>query len=282
MGVSAGGYLAGKITRSAGPVIRNITWSNDLKLLVVQGDNLSNEGDYFIDSKKLPIVVTDANNPAGDTKKLITSTPQEQASDRTFCSELRITISADAGLDLSTGDHVFRIMNKDAQFADAHFTADPPQITSVTMVNPPPPPGLTPPAGADPNKVLAASEQNTDIQVKGSGFRAGIIARWTKVGAQQPLEITSVQVQDNQTLKLTLAPGDAGPAILLVLAPNGFSAVATVAVIAPAAAAPPAAAPQPAAPAVPLSNGDDIDGCDVPVEKATSDEDLPASEGGVA
>ena len=123
------------------------------------------------------------------------------------------------------GTSAFRIMNKDAQFADARFTADPPQITSVTMVNPPPPPGLTPPAGTDPDKVLAASNQNTDIQVKGSGFRGGVIARWTRVGAQQPIEITSVQVQDNQTLKLTLVPGDVGPATLLVLAPNGFSVI---------------------------------------------------------
>lgn len=307
MGVSAGGYLAGKVVRPPGPVIRNIAWSNDQKLLVVQGDNLSNEADYFIDSKKLPIVLTDPNNLAGETKKLITSTPEEQASDRTFCSELRITISPEAGLDLSTGDHVFRIMNKDAQFADACFTADPPQITSIAMVNPQPPPGLTPPPGTDLNKVLAAGDHNTDIQVKGSGFRGGIIARWTKVGAQQPIEITSVQVQDNQTLKLTLVPGNAGPATLLVLAPNGFSAVATVAVVAPSGAGAAgggvagagtggggAAAAGAAgtgavggvavgvSPAIPLADGEDIDGCNVAVEKATSDEDLPAAEGGVA
>ena len=36
-----------------------------------------------------------------------------------------------------------------------------------------------------------------------------------------------------------------------------------------------------ASPAIPPSGSDDIDGCGVKVEKATSDEDLPASEGGV-
>jgi hypothetical protein len=36
-----------------------------------------------------------------------------------------------------------------------------------------------------------------------------------------------------------------------------------------------------ASPAIPPSESDDIDGCEVKVEKATSDEDLPASEGGV-
>jgi len=42
-----------------------------------------------------------------------------------------------------------------------------------------------------------------------------------------------------------------------------------------------AAAGEPVTPA-PHQDSDDLDGCDVPVEHATSDEDLPASEGGVA
>jgi hypothetical protein len=36
------------------------------------------------------------------------------------------------------------------------------------------------------------------------------------------------------------------------------------------------------APAPDRRKDDDVDGCDVAVEHATSDEDLPASEGGVA
>jgi hypothetical protein len=36
------------------------------------------------------------------------------------------------------------------------------------------------------------------------------------------------------------------------------------------------------APAPDRKNEDELDGCDVAVEHATSDEDLPASEGGVA
>ncbi len=42
-----------------------------------------------------------------------------------------------------------------------------------------------------------------------------------------------------------------------------------------------AASGDPATPA-PEPESDDLDGCDVPVEHATSDEDLPASEGGEA
>jgi len=37
-----------------------------------------------------------------------------------------------------------------------------------------------------------------------------------------------------------------------------------------------------ATPAPSRKNDDDVDGCDVAVEHATSDEELPASEGGVA
>jgi len=37
-----------------------------------------------------------------------------------------------------------------------------------------------------------------------------------------------------------------------------------------------------ATPAPDRKSNDDLDGCDVPVEKATPDEDLPAAEGGVA
>ena len=237
MGVSAGGYLAGKVTRAPGPVIRNIAWNNDQKLLVVQGENLSDQGDYFIDGKKLPIV-TD------DTRKLLASTPQEQASDRSFCSELRITISDQAGLDLSTGDHVFRIMNKDAQFADMRFTADPPSIDSV-QTDPPPPQPFKAPDGTELKTAIAASGQNTPIKVVGTGFRTGIIARWTAVGAKEPVEITSVVVQDDKNLKLTLMPGGAGPATLLLLTPNGFSAVANVSVVTPATGAPTPDTPAP-------------------------------------
>ena len=232
MGVSATGYLAGKVTRPPGPVVRNTAWNNEQKRLFVEGENLSKNGDFFIDGKKLPIVTADDN-----TKSLVDSTPQEQASDRSFCSELKITISDAAGLDLSTGDHVFRIMNKDAQFADARFTSDPPAITSVKAVNPPTPPS-TPPAGADPNKVIAASAQNTEILVSGSGFRSGMIARWTPVGARQPVEITPVTVQDDKNLGLTLVPGEAGPTTLLLITSSGFAAVATVTVVQPASGTP--------------------------------------------
>lgn len=226
MGVSAGGYLAGKVTRLAGPVIRNIAWDGNNNLLIVQGENLSRKGDYYIDGKKLPIV-------PNATQDLLKWTPQEQASDQSFCSELKITIQdAEVQTNLKTGDHVFRIVNQDAQFADIRFTADQPRIDSVTT-DPPPSTPLTPPAGAGPNKVIAASTESTVLKVAGAGFRTAMVARWTAAGAREPVELTAVAVQDDKNLKLTLVPGGAGPATLLLLTPTGFSAVATLTVIKP-------------------------------------------------
>src|SRR5579864_4137635 len=230
MGVSAGGYLAGKVTRAPGPVIQNISWDKTGNQLLIQGQNLSKEGDFFVDSKKLPIV-------PNATQTLIQSVPQEQASDRSFCSELKMKIERAAGLDLSTGDHVFRIMNKDAQFADARFTSDPPTIDAVSPVAPSAP--IPVPAGADPKKAILASSTNTDINVAGSGFRAGTSAGWTPAGAKDQVEINAVSVKDSANLTLTLNPGGAGPARLQIITPNGFSAVAVVTVVDPASSSPP-------------------------------------------
>ena len=230
MGVSAGGYLGGKLARPAGPVIRNIALSAGnagsppgvRTVITIQGENLSKEGDFFIDRKLLPIV-PDAR------EKLLTGTPQDQASDRSFCSELKITIDPAAGLDLSIGDHEFRIMNKDGQFADTQFTADPPAITGVLEQLP-----LTsPPSTPEPNKIIAKASETT-ITVTGSGFREGTLVRWKTANAQEPIELTPAAVKfvDSRKLELTLVPGEIkGTGTLVLVTPNGFSAVATVTVV---------------------------------------------------
>jgi hypothetical protein len=233
MGVSAGGYLGGKLTRAAGPVIRNIALDKAKKgtqvgqetiegEITVEGENLSSEGDFLIDGKKLPIV-TDAN------AKLVVPTPQEQASDKSFCSELKITITGAAGLDLATGEHVFRIVNKDAQFADIRFTGDPPKIDTVTMSDTPP----AVPAGANPDKLLAHGDKEVTIKIKGSGLRMGTTARWTPASAKEPKDLapSAVKFVDSQNLTITLVVGDPGSGSLLLQTPNGFSAVAAVIVV---------------------------------------------------
>jgi hypothetical protein len=219
MGVSAGGYLAGKITRPPGPIIRNIAWDSANNEITIQGENLSSEADFWIDDTKLPI------DPRAQ-QNLVKPTPQDQAADRTFCSQLKITITSVAGLDLRTGDHIFRIMNKDGQYSDAPFTADPPTISAVYIS----PASQAPPAGT---KQLPAGKEAVEVSVAGSGFRTGMIVKWTPAGAGEPAELapSAVQFVDSKNLKITLTPGQPGSATLSAIAPKGFSATATVMVV---------------------------------------------------
>jgi hypothetical protein len=173
-----------------------------------------------------------------DQDSLVTATPQEQASDRSFSSELKIKIiTSAANLDLSTGDHMFRVVNKDAQFADARFTADPPVINDVTddskSATPEPvaPDQVAPAAFA--KRTIHSGKSTAKISVTGAGFRMGLTAKWTPVNAKDPVELagSAVQFVDSKTLTLNLVPGDPGPALLAVLLPDGFVATATVTVV---------------------------------------------------
>jgi hypothetical protein len=239
MGVSAGGYLAGKVGRAAGPVLRNIAWrpadsavkiegtgktEADLYLgeITIQGENLSSDGDFTIDGVKLPIDPTAKGN-------LVTPTPQDQASDRSFSSQLKIRITQNANVELSAGDHVFRIINKDAQFAEIRFTADSPVIATVLPKGGLPHP---PPDAPDANKVIAAGKEQVELLVTGSGFRLGTTARWTPANAE-PADLApgAVVLVDAKTLRVTLVPGDPGSGTLLVSTPSGFSASATVTIV---------------------------------------------------
>jgi hypothetical protein len=222
MGVSAGGYLGGKLARPAGPVIRSIAWDEANKQIIVQGENLSKDGDFFVDEKKLEI---QPNAP----KTLVDATPQDQKGpDGSFCSQLKITIVPAAGVDLKTGDHTFRIVNKDGQFADAKFTGDPPVIESVQD----PTPVAAPANAPDPKKVIAKGMSERKIIVKGKGFRDGTIAKWRQQNSQDLSELAAGAVKLNAgVLEMTLVPGDAGSATLMLSTPNGFSATATVTVV---------------------------------------------------
>ncbi len=128
MGVSSAGYLGGKASRGPGPVIRNTAWDGELRVIVAQGENLSYEADMFIDDVKLPIVINAAGKGAAgaNASGLITYTAQvPPASDRTLCSELRVTLDPAftlPALAQPVTQHKLRIVNGDGQFAEAMFS----------------------------------------------------------------------------------------------------------------------------------------------------------------
>ncbi|MDP8979239.1 MAG: hypothetical protein M3O35_01465 [Acidobacteriota bacterium] len=228
MGVSAGGYLGGKVTRKPGPVIKSIALvkneatANKPKgdpVIVIQGENLSLGADYLIDGKKLPIVTKDPDQPAGDksdndTLKLVTGVQQDQSADPKFCSELKITIKDQAQVNLMKGDHTFRILNPDGQFSETPFTADAPKIDSVT---------------ADGGDAVNHGGAAVVLLVGGSGFRPGMAAKWTAVNKEPAdLSASAVQYVDDKNVKVTLIPGEAGTGVLMLTTPKGVAVTKSV------------------------------------------------------
>jgi hypothetical protein len=125
------------------------------------------------------------------------------------------------------GDHLFKIVNKDGQFAETPFTADPPTITQV----------FVPPANDAPippgTKQVPGGKQSVGVSVVGSGLRIGSIVKWTAANANEPTQLapSAVRSVDKNNLNVTLISGDPGPATLSVITPKGFSATVTVTVI---------------------------------------------------
>ena len=218
MGVSSIGYLGGKVVRKAGPLIKNIAVSpsaDGIVTVVIQGDNLSDKADFFIDGQKLPLLPDDKKPVGADGKALpmLETTPQDGASDPSFASQLKIKIiTAEAKVSLDDGDHVFRIMNPDAQYHEIRFTLTPPKITGTSPV--------------------AAGDAETAVTVTGSNFRVGTTASWTKPGGAEAVDIAAekVRVDSDTQITVTLVPGKSGCGTLLLRSPNGFSATAAVTV----------------------------------------------------
>ena len=258
MGVSAAGYLGGKATRSPGPVIQDLSvdFPDNLTVLIVQGQNLSSEGSFYIDGVELPIVPESQREPNAP-KNLLKATPQTGSSDAHFSAELRITILKFSDVNLTTGEHRFRIVNKDGQFAEVPFTADRPRIMSVI-----------PDEGAAPDmssasKVIRTDTAVTPVLVMGKGLKPGSQVTWRNPATAEPvvLKVTPGTPADS-VLRTSLVPGSAGSGCLTVTTPTGFAATTMVDVVAtmPAATMPAAASsgkPEPVtapAPAATASN----------------------------
>jgi hypothetical protein len=215
MGVSAATYVGGKVTRSPGPIIKNIAVTRDRNpIVIVQGENLSRDADFFLDDKKLPIVTKDELAASGiDRAKqpsLVIGTTQAGASDRSFCTELQITIVEEqAGVTLGPGDHRFRVVNRDAQFAETPFSIPDMKIAMVTNS-----------AGGP----VRAQTTDVVLEVTGSAFSEPLAADWTPAGATSAEPLKVERLSDSK-LHVTVNTGPAGTARLKISAPSGSTSV---------------------------------------------------------
>jgi hypothetical protein len=213
MGVSAAAYVGGKVTRPAGPVIKNIAVDpKSNPVIIVQGENLSTDADFLVDDVKLPIV-TEAEKKAagmqggsGGEMKLVEAKPQAGASDRTFASELRITVIRSNAIPIfKPGLHRFRIVNTDGQFAETQLSLPVPSIATVQLQS-----GVGP---VPPN-------QKVQLKVVGTGFYEPVAASWTPAGGE-PQALAGSAINSDTEMVVTVDAGPAGEASLKISAAGG-------------------------------------------------------------
>ena len=135
MGISSVGYLAGKVTRKPGPVIRSLVISNvgptpapavnkmqmSVKLV---GENLADNAVVKVGDK----VLLANQYTFTDPKR------QDEAPDKAFCTEVTLVL-LDAE-EYVEGSHTVTLTNGDGQMASASFPVDPMAIDSADFTKP--------------------------------------------------------------------------------------------------------------------------------------------------
>lgn len=198
MGISSVGYLAGKVTRKPGPVLKAIEISSVSPFTIcLQGENLAKNATVTVDGKQLR-----------SDEFSIEGTPVDQAPDPAFCSEVQVTLlAATAYLE---GEHTLTLINGDGQAAAVHFPSDPLTIDSV-------------------EKVLHGTAA-VPVKVTGKNFAEGMTAEW-KDAAGTSTAIPSGQVTKTSVTELTvnLIPGDeVGTGTLTLISALGLRATKPV------------------------------------------------------
>jgi hypothetical protein len=214
MGISSAGYLAGKMARKPGPVIKAVSVSNvtmvapgapaaavnafpqppngvtpsgAILTLDVKGENLDPDSMVKVDGQ-----------PLGMYLYWVTpGTPDPQTK---FCNELTVSLN-DAAAYLE-GTHTLTIVNTDAQAADVQFPVDPMTIASLTTAA-------------------------TNVTVTGTNFTQGTTASWQGTAPGSiPVPVVGVTVTSPTALTVPLAAGVApgGQWKLILTSPVGLTA----------------------------------------------------------
>jgi hypothetical protein len=198
MGISSAGYLAGKLARKPGPVIKVLSVANvtptggnlvaqfapsgavQVRLpvlsMILKGENLDPKA----------VVKVDGQTLRGDMYWIKSDSGDSQTG---FCIELTVTLN-DAGRYIE-GSHTLTIVNGDGQAADIQFPIDPMTIDAVDV-----PP--SPPAAVNPPQ---------DVTVTGKNFVTGTAATWQDQGGTTTPGVVNVTVTSATSLTLSRPPG---------------------------------------------------------------------------
>jgi hypothetical protein len=203
MGISAAGYLGGKLVRLPGPVVKEVLVTSVVPgvpptsaaqiTISLKGENLSSKASVKVDDDDL--------GPYQFSIKCVT--PQDPLTDPSFCSEIEVTLTkADNYLE---GQHKLFVTNKDGQMAVTTFPVDPLTISPVNDLSE----GTTP----------------LDVTVKGANFAVGLTAEWKNAGQQETtIGAAQVQMKTDKQLIVTLVPGPAGKGTLRLISPRNLRA----------------------------------------------------------
>ena len=252
MGISATGYLGGKVVRLPGPVFRQIKVTNVLRAvppngraqltLSLRGDNLSKNGTLKVDGVNL----------ASYQYSVDASTPQAHAPDPALCSELVVTLKeADAYL---TNIHGLVLTNdQDGQMAECEFPLNPLTIAKA--------------------QIIAAGDEATTVAIKGTNFCNGMIVTWTNSGTETRVPPNGVVRKSDTEVDITLVPGTAGSATLTIESALGLIAREEITVkaadqVAAAAQVPEARGASPAPTGQPAVSPESVSGASIPASAA--------------
>jgi hypothetical protein len=185
MGISATGYLGGKLVRSPGPVVAQLLVTAAAPAVVgspatmainIKGENLSQNA----------LVNIDGDTLRPDQFAIDVVKAQVQAADPSFCTEVNVRLK-DAASYLE-GLHTLILTDKDGQMAACSFPVDPLTI--------------------DPNQSVTPDDQPRAVTVTGRNFADGMTAQWTDAGSKvATLTTTDVSKILDTKLSITLIPG---------------------------------------------------------------------------
>ena len=206
MGISAAGYLAGKLVRDPGPIIQLLTITevvpaaapnHAVMQLEIKGQNLSDQAVVTVDNEELP--------PNKFT--IVGKTKQDATSNAPWFSVVEVTLlEAEKYL---TGSHLIYLINDDGQSATETFPVNPVSLDSVPAIK----------AGRDP----------IVVQLMGRHFSAGFHGTWVDAAGQRhTIPDTDLKFVDENQLDVTLVPGSAGEGKLILETPALLLGIADV------------------------------------------------------
>jgi IPT/TIG domain len=203
MGISAGGYVGGKLARQPGPNITGLKASLELPAsalhLRILGDNLSPNGTFQIQGMGVNTV-----------KRPVTIISQAQGK-TDFATEMEIVITTPDASWIARGPHTLRLINDDGQFAEKDYSIGSTVTGAVTI-------GAAAGGAAItiPTLALAPGIATVDLEVHDSAGSVFKLPAFSPVAPPAP------------TVLNVAGANPAGPATLLVTVSDGSSIKMTI------------------------------------------------------